>query len=394
MKNNLQEIFEKENLIVPDYNKLNLVNLVRTLYNRYSANYEVDENMKYIDKLIPKSKHTLFILIDGMGSNLVASLDDNAIIKKNKKSDMLTVSPSTTGCVLTSLATGEYPNKHGIIGWYSYNRENNIDYYPLLFAERNNKKSLDSFGIKSSDIFKSESMLNKLNVNTKVLYPKYICDSIYSKFVADDSKRIGYDDYDEASKIIKEITNINEDTFTYFYIPNVDNLEHENGVYSDIVKDEMGKINNMLDSLSSIDDLTIVITADHGQINIDYDVVMDFPKYKNYFYGLPGIDFATATYYVKNEMKESFEYEFNKDFKDRMYLFKTEEFLKNNIFGLGNASSYFKGNMGEYVGICKNGYCFINSEDTDEYLGATLGNHSGFSKDEMIIPLVVINNKK
>jgi hypothetical protein len=44
--------------------------------------------------------------------------------------------------------------------------------------------------------------------------------------------------------------------------------------------------------------------------------------------------------------------------------------------------------------ICKNGYCFINSEDTDEYLGTILGNHSGFSKDEMIIPLVVINNKK
>ena len=84
MKGNLQEIFEKENLIVPDYNKLNLVNLVRTLYNRYYANYEIDKNMKYIDKLIPKSKHTLFILIDGMGSNLVASLDDETIIKKNK----------------------------------------------------------------------------------------------------------------------------------------------------------------------------------------------------------------------------------------------------------------------------------------------------------------------
>lgn len=394
MKGNLQEIFEKENLIVPDYNKLNLVNLVRTLYNRYDANYEIDKNMKYIDKLIPKSKHTLFILIDGMGSNLVASLDDETIIKKNKKIDMITVSPSTTGCVLTSLATGEYPNKHGIIGWYSYNRENNIDYYPLLFADRKNKKSLECYGIKSSDIFKCESMLNKLNVNTRVLYPKCICDSIYSKFVADDSKRIGYDDYDEVSMIIKKITNSNEDTFTYLYIPNIDNLEHENGVYSDIVKDEMGKINNMLDSLSDINDLTIVITADHGQINIDHDVIMDFSKYKNYFYGLPGIDFATAIYYVKSEMKESFEYVFNKDFKDRMYLFKIEEFLENNIFGLGDASSYFKINMGEYVSICKNGYCFINSEDTNEYLGTILGNHSGFSKDEMIIPLVVINNKK
>ena len=50
--------------------------------------------------------------------------------------------------------------------------------------------------------------------------------------------------------------------------------------------------------------------------------------------------------------------------------------------------------MGEYVSICKNGYCFINSENTYEYLGTILGNHSGFSKDEMFIPLVVINNKK
>lgn len=55
------------------------------------------------------------------------------------------VSPSSTSCVLTSLATATYPSEHGIIGWYNYNREYDISYYPLLFIDRKQNKSLKEF---------------------------------------------------------------------------------------------------------------------------------------------------------------------------------------------------------------------------------------------------------
>lgn len=74
-----------------------------------------------------------------------------------------------------------------------------------------------------------------------------------------------------------------------------------------------------------------------------------------------------------------------------MFLFKTEELVKNKVFGPTELSNYMKSNLGEYVSICKEGVYLINCEEEDEVLNNLKGTHSGFSKDEIMIPLIVIN---
>lgn len=119
---------------------------------------------------------------------------------------------------------------------------------------------------------------------------------------------------------------------------------------------------------------------------------MDFEKYNKYFYALPGIDYGTATYYIKENKKEEFLKEFRKDYNDKMYIFDTEEFIKNNILGKEPISPYMKSNLGEFISFCKKGAYFVNTiEDTEKYIGKIKGSHSGFSKEELIIPLIVIN---
>ncbi len=325
-----------------------------------------------------------------MGSNLINILNDNSILKKNKITDMITVSPSSTGCVLTSLATATYPSEYGIIGWYNYNREHDISYYPLLFIDRKQNKSLKEFNIEVNDIFKINSKLNELNVKTTVLYPEYICDSVYSNYVANNNIRKSFITIEDAFNQIIEITKKDEKTFTYLYLPDIDNLEHNNGFNSEIVLNEIHNIENQLNRLNNSDIVTI-ITADHGQKNVNKDIVMDFKKYDKYFYAYPGIDFAMATYYVKKDMEEEFAEEFNKDYKDKMYLFETKEFIDSNVFGPDKNNQFILNNLGEYISICKSDAQFINSTEIDKYYKKTKGNHSGLTKDEMIIPLIIIN---
>lgn len=392
---NLKEYIEKEKLLLPNYDNLNFVDLVKYLYNKYGVECEENDNIKKLKQIIPNKKHTVFILVDGMGSNLIEILDDNSILKNNKVADMITVSPSSTGCVLTSLATATYPSEHGIIGWYNYNREHNIDYYPLLFSDRKHNKSLKEFNIKVEDIFKVKSKLNELNVKTTVLYPDYIYNSIYSNYVANNDIRKSYTTMEDAFNKILEITSYDKETFTYLYLPNVDNLEHDNGFDNKIVLNEIYNIEAQLKRLNNKDILTI-ITADHGQTNVDTnkDIVMDFEKYDKYFYAHPGIDFGMATYYIKKGMEDEFLQEFNKDFENKMYLFKTEEFIENNIFGPNENNSYLLDNLGEYISICNHDSQFINSPEIEDYYKKTKGNHSGLTKDEMIIPLIIIDNDK
>ena len=345
---------------------------------------------------LKNKKHILLILVDGMGSNLIDSLSSNMILKMNRVADILTVCPTTTGCVLTSVATAEYPAIHGMIGWYNYNRDRNIDYYTLLFKDRNNGKNLKELGINEEDIYVCESVMNKLKRKTMGLFPQKIVNSNFSKFVLNKNRK----DYNSIEEAFKKATdnireNIDIETFTYLYLPYVDSESHYNGVYSKEVMKVINEIEKELNKLKSqgIRDLEIVIISDHGQIEVTcQDIIMDFKKYNQYFYALPGIDFGMATYYVKNNKKEQFLEEFKKDYKDRMYIFETDEFVKNNIFGSNKISQYMKSNLGEYISFCKKGAYFVNTvTDAEKYIGKIKGSHSGFSKEELTIPLIVID---
>ena len=386
MEKNLKIIFEQEKQLLPEYNRPTFVDLIRTIYSKY-IDVEANEEIK---NLIPQKKHTVLILIDGMGSNLINILPSDSIFKKNKKKDLLTVSPSSTGCVITSLATAEYPATHGIIGWYNYNREKNLEYYPVLFSERYTNQNLKKLNIKETEIYQTPSKFKKLGKNTFMLYPNAIVDSDFSKFIACDDQRIGYKNYDDAIKKINEIINKNETSFTYMYISEIDDLEHEYGYDNEIVIDKVFKIEQEIKKLL-LKDTTVIITADHGQTNVKYDVVMDFDKYKKFFYALPTIDFGTASYYVEKDKRKEFEKTFEEDYNKSMILINTDEFVKNHIFGPEKISEYMQNNLGEYISICKNGYQFINALDKEPYIG-TKGNHSGFTEDELIIPLIIIND--
>ena len=77
-----------------------------------------------------------------------------------------------------------------------------------------------------------------------------------------------------------------------------------------------------------------------------------------------------------------------------MLLFKKEDFINNGFFGLGNVNEEAINNLGDYISICQKGVFFVNNPKIEDYYGVIKGNHSGLSKDEMIIPLIVIDTNK
>ena len=111
----------------------------------------------------------------------------------------MTVFPTTTGCVLPSIATAEYPSTHGMIGWYNYNRDRNIDYYTLLFKDRYSGKNLRELDINENDIYVCDSKMNKLKRKTIALFPEHIVNSDFSKFVLN-KNRVAYNSVEEAFK--------------------------------------------------------------------------------------------------------------------------------------------------------------------------------------------------
>lgn len=390
MNNIIKEMLENE-FIIPNYNNPNIVDLMKTIYSRYGIKIKTNKNMKLFKTMIPNNNHIIFILSDGTGSNLINKLNDDSILKRNKKDDIITVFPSTTACALTSLVTAEFPEVHGIWGWFNYNRTLNIEYCPLLFCDRSEELNLLDYGIDSKQIFLHCSLLNDLKTKVNVLFPRCINDSIYSDFVINKENRYPYDNFDDIVNFMKTNFQNESESYTYLYLPDIDSLEHENGIDSIIVKNKLEEIETLIKKICEIKDLTIIFTADHGQTNITKDIIIDFEKYDNMFYAYPSIDYGTASYFIKKDQKDAFEKMFKEKYENDMFLFKTKDLIKFNFFGTGNFSREAKDNLGEYISICKKGNCLINNPNIEKYHHKIKGNHSGLSYDEMVIPLIIID---
>ncbi len=387
MMSDVKKRLKNESLSIPNYNKENIIDLLRVIYNYCGMNYKETLSMKHLKRHVVDKKHIVLILVDGMGVDLLNKMPNKRLFYNNKKEDIQTLFPTATGCILTSLATAEYPSTTGVFGWYGYNRKFDLNYYTLLTKER---RSYDDLNIDLKKIFKHQSVLNNLKRNTSVLQPNHLLNSQYTRFYASDSIRRGYDNYDEMIELIKKDILSEDSTFTYSYIPFVDTLEHQNGPYNSLVYEEVEKIENSLEKLLPLNsDTEIIIIADHGQIPI-YDIVyMDLNKYDKFFYAYPAIDTGTSTFFVKEGMEKEFELEFKKDFDDSLILFKTEELIEEKMFGK-RMTKHAINSLGEYVSLCKRNKAFYS--DYHKLDASPKGNHTGLFSEELMIPLIVLKN--
>jgi hypothetical protein len=70
-------------------------------------------------------EHLVFVLLDGLGAEHRPQTPPESFIKRHLAMEMLTISPSTTACALTSVATADYPGRHGVAGWFTHLPDHN-----------------------------------------------------------------------------------------------------------------------------------------------------------------------------------------------------------------------------------------------------------------------------
>ena len=380
-----QSIISRENLVIPNYDEPNIVDLVRLLYNYCGMNYKENKNIQLLKKYISNKKHLVLILVDGMGSDLLNKMPEKGLFYDMRKKDIQTVFPTATGCVLTSLATARYPSSTGIFGWYGYNRKLNLNYYTLLTKDRISNEDLN---IDLKKVFKYKSVLNSLKRDVNVIQPNELLNSRYTRYCFSSTRLNGYNNYEEAINFIKEDIKTNNDTLTYLYIPFVDTLEHKYGPYNELVYSEIAKIERSIGQLLPLNnDVEMVVISDHGQTLINDVIYMDLNKYDKFFYAYPSIDAGTSTFFVKEGMKRQFKREFKKDFGDKVFLFTKKEFIDKKMFGK-RMSKYAIDCLGEYVSVCRRNVMFYS--DYHEIDNLPMGNHTGLSREELMIPLIVI----
>ena len=375
-----------------NYKNKDIVDLVRSISNHFGTKFENTDKIKDLTNLLNLKKKVVLILIDGLGYYKIQSLNDDSILKRNCITSLQTVNPSSTATFLTTLYTAEYPEKHGILGWWSYSKLKNLNYHSLLLTDRLTDKAIKDYNINIEDLTKSTSVFEKYNVKTNMLMHKNYFNSNYSMYFTNKySDRIGFENIEDAFN--KTLISSKDYSFTHIYIDDVDSLSHYYGVNSNEVTTAIKEIETNLKEFveKKDDDVSIVIIADHGQIDMSEMLYLNNSQdYTKYFYALPSSDTRTLSFFVKtkfiNEFKNNFVNEFNKDFE----LFSKQEISSLHLFGNETNNELIEDSLGEFIAIAKGSKFMVCDEKTKIEYSNIIGNHSGVSKEELTIPLIIL----
>ena len=393
---NLKENMDKLNAYLDskNYNDIDIVDLVRYIYNHFGTNLELDSKKKEVlDKYINPKDKILFVLVDGLGYYKVKDLSDNSVLKNNLKASVSTVNPTSTACVLSSIASAKYPSEHGILGWWQYLRNKDVSYCPLPFVERKTGINLKEKGIDTKDVFEFNSTLNALNTTVNISMPREIISSDFSKmFSGINSNTHGFYSIKEAFLNMSNKIKKNNSSFSYLYIDGLDETSHRYGTKSSEVQNIINEIEEGIKNLKKEnEDLTIILTADHGQVDmVNMMYLNQNNDYTKFFYALPSIDTRMISFFVKEDCKKDFEDTFMKEFGQDVILLTKEEVDKFKLFGNESLSKNTLDSLGEYIAIVVNNKFMVCDTINLEDKINTKGNHSGLTKEETTIPLVVI----
>jgi hypothetical protein len=348
-------------------------------------------NARRIAAAIGEHEHLVFVLADGLGMHLVDREEPRSFLRAHLAAELRTVFPSSTAPALTSLATGAWPARHAVPGWFVFLPEYGLTATILPFIERFSKKDARTLGVRPDVAFPLAAMGPRMRRAQLRVMPKRIDGSVYSRYSSGNAPSAGYASLREGVEaVVAFIERAAGPTLTYLYTPFVDTAQHERGVDSKSTRRALKLVRSRLELLAERlqDRARMVMTADHGQVDIDPgrqtqlregDPLLDLLR------APPSCEPRAPAFHVRDGQHAAFEAMFRDRFGDRFALLTVDEADELRLFGPEPMSPETRARLGDYLGIALDDDTLSLPPDTP-----MIGFHGGLLPDEVRVPLVVV----
>jgi hypothetical protein len=346
--------------------------------------------------LVGVHDHLVLVIVDGLGKHLLKESSADSFLATHLATGLRTVFPSTTAVALTSVATGEWPNRHGVTGWWTHLTEIGEAATILRFARRSDARPLDGLGLLPAQALPVPSLLERIPRETLALFPHRLVDSVYSAYVAGGRERRGYSSLGDAINIIAErLAHANGPTYTYLYTNRIDSAAHQYGSGHPNVRAALHEADRQLEALFEKLDgrCRIVVTGDHGFVDVPRDRSHQI-RASDPLMGLlrspPSGDARVLYLHVRPGFEGRVAYSLRQRFGRRFLIIRTAQAEELELFGPGPLSEPARGRFGDLMVISR-------GADVIEYNPASgpskarlmRAHHSGLTPDEMLVPLVI-----
>jgi len=370
-----------QEFIKPNWKRSNL-NISSTLAEFLGAPNSkpiLPELKKELDK---GYKNVVFICLDGFGIYpLERNLDPNDFLRTHVVETLTSTFPSTTTNATTALTCNKYPLEHGWLGWSLHFDEigKNVDIYLRTDSQTREKISYEYPISDNSDCY-----FNNVNTDYEIssLLPCYVK-------TRGTENRIDINDESDLCKEIKNICMKPNKQFIYAYLPEPDATMHEYGVSSLESKLKIQSINECIEKMcEQLEDTLIIITADHGQVDItDYVEFYKDVEINSMLEYTPFLDARSPAFKVKKGMEKAFEEMFTQKYGEDFALFKSKDLIENGFFGYNGNYGHL---LGDYIAVGTYTHKqFLYCEEMPKFRG-----HHTSLTEEMLVPLILLKGEK
>lgn len=368
---------------LPDFSHsiLNLSSTLAEFLGAENSHPTLPSLKSYLSK---PHKNIVFICFDGLGINpLNQNVDAQNFFRRHIVETLVSTFPSTTTAATTSLATNRFPLEHGYFGWSLYYEKlnRNIDIFLNQDSQTGEPIEIgDSSPLTNFDYYFDTVDECEYQINT--IFPPYVR-------ITHPERNTTFRTMDEFFNYIREKCQKDGKQFVYSYYPDPDYTMHGEGVTSAKTKEVIEKLSNHIEQISTeIDDTLFIITADHGQIDVEGYV----PLYKDQkLYDMlviyPYMEARAVAFKVKPEYLEEFPVYFTQKYGEDFELHESKELLEKGYFGDCGDKAFL---LGDFIAIGTYTHKIARFSERQHLFK---GHHTSLT-EEMLVPLIIVDTHK
>jgi hypothetical protein len=362
-------------------------------------------------------RRVVVVLLDAFGWQLVERHQSHPFLDRFARHGSVTrltsQFPSTTSAHITTLYSDLPVGQHGVFEWFYYEPLVDAMIAPLLFsyAGDEHRETLQATGIKPEDLFPHSSLVHRLanqGVASTIFLPKELVGSSYTSYLMRGGQVMPYITLPEALVNVAHLLRYGPAPLCIFlYFSAIDSLSHGYGPGSAQASAEAASMLSALERWLrlelpvDLDDTLLLVTADHGQIEVNpaqaiyLNHLAQFdslePLLRRNRGGrllVPGGSCRDMFLYVDPERLEEAEHILGQALGERADVRRVSDLGARGLFGPPPVSDVFMARVGELVILPRN-HETVWWYEKDRFEQRFKGHHGGLTQDEMEIPLLL-----
>ena len=391
----LLQWFEDGRLVRPCADAPNFCDLVGALALLGEAEaIEATPGARRLADLIGPAEHHVFVLMDGLGCTMLERAPEGGFLRAHRAAGLRAVFPPTTAAALTSLATGEWPGRHAVGGWWLYLERFGVTATTLRFCERFSQRPLPEFGVSACDVYPTASLWPRMRRDVATVIDAHFAESTYSRYASGGTTRLGCRSAGDAVRIAAaHVREARQPSLTYLYMPDLDSFAHEKGAEHPGVLRVLRRLDEAVAQLRDAlpPSARMVVSADHGLVDVPperrFVLELDDPVLKTLACP-PTCEPTTPVFHVRPGCEEPFQAEFERRWGEWFALISPDEAEHLRLFGPGPLAEETRRRLGTYLAVGQVPSA-LYSRNPDGTVKTQVGVHAGASPDEMHVPLIV-----